>query len=448
MLHAPQGRRGSVVVACTESAAPAGIVPGIPLAEATGLLTTAAFLPADPSADAEGLANLARRCQRFTPRVAVDEFGLDSLLLDIAGCSHLFGGEAPLVRQVQDELRPFVTRVAIADTIGSAWALARYGSLRSAVRDLPIEGLRLPTDVLHKLRRLGLGTIGQVQALPRRTLPSRFGPGLLERLDQLTGRRPEIVQLVAPLDPFAVNWTAEDPVSDRSVLETVVHTLLGEVAAELQQRKQATQQVTCEFRGKQSHPPMVLRLTRPTTSAAQLRELAALQLERRRWRGEVTCVQVEAQPLPIPAPRVRTLFDDGTHDEQHLAILLDRLRNRCGEETVTYASLVNDWVPERSVVYRLQRGESTNFQGGLFPLRLYRQPQPAAVVMHQGRPVRLRWEQGEELVAEVVGPQRIESGWWRRQFIRRDYYRITTAKGRRLWLFQQRDLQAWFVCGE
>jgi protein ImuB len=45
------------------------------------------------------------------------------------------------------------------------------------------------------------------------------------------------------------------------------------------------------------------------------------------------------------------------------------------------------------------------------------------------------------------GPERIAAGWWRRQDVTRDYYRIETDDGMHCWVFRQRDTGAWFLHG-
>jgi protein ImuB len=45
----------------------------------------------------------------------------------------------------------------------------------------------------------------------------------------------------------------------------------------------------------------------------------------------------------------------------------------------------------------------------------------------------------EPVDAVLAGPERIESGWWDDDDVRRDYYVADTAAGRRLWMF--RDVQ-------
>jgi protein ImuB len=50
-------------------------------------------------------------------------------------------------------------------------------------------------------------------------------------------------------------------------------------------------------------------------------------------------------------------------------------------------------------------------------------------------------------IAREWGVERIETGWWRRRRIARDYYRIETSEGRRFWLFQQLTDDRWFLHG-
>ena len=58
----------------------------------------------------------------------------------------------------------------------------------------PIESLRIANDTTALLRQLGIETIDQLLTLPREELVSRFGEGLLRRLDQLTGHGRELIE--------------------------------------------------------------------------------------------------------------------------------------------------------------------------------------------------------------------------------------------------------------
>src|SRR4051812_34311731 len=52
------------------------------------------------------LKRLARWCRRYSPLVGIAESETaDTLALDVTGCTHLFGGEARMVRSLLDDLR-------------------------------------------------------------------------------------------------------------------------------------------------------------------------------------------------------------------------------------------------------------------------------------------------------------------------------------------------------
>ena len=65
----------------------------------------------------------------------------------------------------------------------------------------------------------------------------------------------------------------------------------------------------------------------------------------------------------------------------------------------------------------------------------------------EGAPARFRWRYGEYVVGRAWGPERIETGWWRGRYVRRDYYRVETHRGERYWLFRRRSDGCWFLHG-
>ena len=72
-------------------------------------------------------------CGRFSPIVGVDPTDRTNILLDITGLAHLFGGETALADAIVRGLKQLGLRIdlAIADTLGAAWA-HRKGGKRKA----------------------------------------------------------------------------------------------------------------------------------------------------------------------------------------------------------------------------------------------------------------------------------------------------------------------------
>jgi protein ImuB len=150
---------------------------------------------ADRVADFALLEAVADWCDRYTPLVGLD--APDGLMLDVSGCAHLFGGEVAMRDDLITRLAHLglQARTGLADTPGSAWAVARYGEVRLAppgaqrdtLRSLPLAALRIVPETIAALAQAGLKSIADVIDRPRAPLAARFGQNLLRRLDQALG---------------------------------------------------------------------------------------------------------------------------------------------------------------------------------------------------------------------------------------------------------------------
>ena len=66
-------------------------------------------------------------------------------------------------------------------------------------------------------------------------------------------------------------------------------------------------------------------------------------------------------------------------------------------------------------------------------------------VVPEGPPIQFRWQGTDYRVLRSWGPERIQTGWWRGNYIRRDYYRVATTEGNRFWIFRRHG--DWFLHG-
>ena len=208
------GSGGPRIAALNEAAEAAGLALGEPLADARAKAGEVQTRAIDSAADDAALRRLALWATRYTPTASPwgEENGADGFFLDIEGAAHLFGGEERLLADLSLRLeRNFglPARLAIADTPGMAWALARFarapspvlppGQEAQALAPLPVEALRLSPDTCRTLRRLGFKTIGALLDKPRAPFAARFPAELLRRIDQALGRIEEpLIPIVAP----------------------------------------------------------------------------------------------------------------------------------------------------------------------------------------------------------------------------------------------------------
>ncbi len=68
-------------------------------------------------------------------------------------------------------------------------------------------------------------------------------------------------------------------------------------------------------------------------------------------------------------------------------------------------------------------------------------------VVPDGPPTWFRWSGQDHPIVRAVGPERIETGWWKGCHVQRDYFRVTVENGCRFWLFRDRRNGRWFVHG-
>ncbi len=99
----------------------------------------------------------------------------------------------------------------MTDTIGAAWALARFGQQSLVIEpgkqmdnllSLPPSSLRLETGTIELLHKLGLRQLGSFISMPRAAMRRRFGKQFITRLDQALGNMEEIMQPVQPVEPW------------------------------------------------------------------------------------------------------------------------------------------------------------------------------------------------------------------------------------------------------
>ena len=473
VTRAHDGRR-LVVAAANRAAQALGLRPGMPLAHAQAMVPGLEVAAADPEGDADALADLAAWCLRYSPLTAPDP--PDGLWIDVTGCAHLHGGEEAMLKDLVGRLgrSGVAAQAAVADTPGAAWALVRHVSepisvvpsagQADAIALLPVAALRLPSETVASLRRLGLDLVGQLVSTPRGPLARRFGVEALRRLDQALGRAPEPITPVVPPEAVQHSLAFPEPLLTADALRFALDRLAEAVCVGLERAGLGARRLDLLFE-RVDEATKVLRagMARPTRDARHLARLLGERLEEVDpgfGVASMRLVVVLAEPL-APAQATTSL---GSHDaaEVDIAPLVDRLTARFGAGRVFRAVPVESDVPERSV-WRAQPladvGRAAWPPGLRRPVRLIAPPQPVQVlsVLPDQPPAAFTWRRVRHRVRRADGPERIAGEWWRRDGERRavrDYWAVENEEGRRFWLYRRGDGTdaatgdlAWFLHG-
>jgi protein ImuB len=331
------GSRQMVVHVSPET--PAGIDPGMALAEARARHSGLMDFPATPEADLRSLEALGYGLMRFSPNVCVCP--PSSLFLDATGLERLFGGFANYRRQVAEALASLhiTAAVTVAPTAGAAWALAAFGGDKphvitnqeqffSSLTPLPPEALRLDSRTASVLSTLGVQTIHSLLQLSRNDLAVRFGPAILKQIDQATGAISEPLTYLTHRSPIRATLEFEGAVESLDAIHFALQELIRQVAGQLAVRGQGARELRLTFRQPYASPvEKVIRLMRPCRNESALMKLiccALENLEAEEGFTAATLAVVTAERLGDEQPAL--IGGDEERDAANLDHLIERLR--------------------------------------------------------------------------------------------------------------------------
>lgn len=426
---------------------------------------SASSLPSD-----DPLRGLATWALQFTPRVAtVDE----AVVMDVEASTRLFGGKRALRDRVLQEGADLgVTAVAWAPTSLAALACARAGK-ENGIRGVLSELLDpLPMDTLtatgpHRtvLMQLGCRTLGDIRALPRGGLSRRFNKELLTALDQAYGLRPEAHAWITVPEVFKARQELMARVETAPALLFGARRLLLQMCGWLAARHSGTTAFVLRWRHDAMRArdageggELVVRTAAPMRNVEHLCRLLAETLAKVQLAAPAGDLELEALDVHLLEERSASLLPDTVREGESLSLVLERIAARLGPECVLRPVLRED--------HRLEWMQ--HWQPSPEPLpkkrpRRSRFPQPTSLLE---TPLRLAMRNDRPLyqgpLHMLLGPHRVEGGWWDRGDARgsptgqemrnvvRDYWVALSEHAGTLLVYQERlaeDKTQWYLQG-
>ena len=467
-----------LVAAADPKAEGQGIYTGATVADARAVVPDLEVIDDIPGLSGKLLTALAGWAIRYTPSAAVDL--PDGLILDSTGCGHLWGGDAAYLDTIRQRLNAagYDVRIAMADTVGAAWGLARFGgrggephyvelpgsgpggaqdggmsrgrgivvegqTQTAALLGLPPAALRLEAATLDRLHKLGFVTIGHFAHMARPALRRRFGAGLLLRLDQAFGREREQIVVLQPAAIYEERLPCLEPISTAVGIGIALERLLGTLTQRLVREgkglREAIFKAYC-IDGRISQ--VQIATSRASHHAAHLLKLFELKLPNIEPGLGIELFVLEAPRVEDVSP-VQERFWAGDQGIEASAVteLIDNLTNRFGAACITrFLPDEHHW-PERSVKIAQRPDEIP-----AIPWRTDR-PRPAhllarpeaievAAPVPDYPPMLFRYRGKLHRIRKADGPERIEREWWIQDGPHRDYYCVEDEEGGRYWVFR------------
>ena len=466
VLTAPE--RGRMTITAVNALAQAqGIHTGMVVADARAIIPSLQVLDDKPMLAQRLLKKFAEWCIRFTPVVSADE--PDGLLLDATGCAHLWGGENNYLDEIIKRISTlgYDVRAAMADTIGAAWAVARFrtdvaivenGRHTAALLPLPPAALRLPMEILERLQKLGLRQIKNVISIPRPALRRRFGQMLLQRTDQAFGCEAETIEPVIPIQPYHERLPCLEPIVTATGIEIALKRLLDTLCSRLSSEHKGVR--TAVFKGYRVDgkiEQVEIGTNRGSHHAAHLFKLFEIKLPTIEPALGIELFTLEAPKVEDVSPIQEKLWEGSCGlDDNGLAELLDRLTNKIGTNSIHRYLPDEHYWPERSVkqATALNEKPATAWRTDKpRPVQLLARPEPIQVAapIPDYPPMLFRYKGKVHNIKKADGPERIEQEWWLQEGQHRDYYYVEDEDGQRYWLFRlghyQDKMSQWFIHG-
>lgn len=295
--------------------------------------------------------------------------------------------------------------------------------------------------------------------MPRPALRRRFGPPIIQRLDQATGKEEEMIQPVYPVEPFQERLPCLEPIVRIEGIEFALQHLLKELCTRLLQQGKGLR--TAVFRGYRADSQAVgvqIGTSKASTNRDHLFHLFQIKLSSIEPGPGIELFVLEATQVDDYYPAQEAFWKEksGLHDIR-LSELIDRLSGKSAitaihrylpaehywpEHSFRMASSLNE---ERTIEWKTERPR---------PVQLLPEPERIEVTapVPDYPPMLFRYKGKLHKIMKADGPERIEQEWWIQEGRHRDYYAVEDEEGCRYWLFRSGHYDAektyqWFIHG-
>jgi len=441
-----------VITAANASAEKKGVFAGMVLADARAIIPSLQAFDHRPGLKEQLLQRIAEWCIRFTPFAAVQL--PDGIVLDATGCTHLWGGEAAYLTDIVKRLkdRGYTARISMADTVGAAWAVARFARLSGvvpqgkhveALLSFPPAALRLENEITERLHKLGLRQIKNFISIPRASLRRRFGEQIIQRINQAVGVEEEVLQPVYPVETYQERLPCLEPIARLEGIQIALQQLLEALCLRLKKESKGLR--TAYFRGYRidnGAQGIEISTSKPSNNIEHLFHLFSLKLSTMEPAGGFELFVLEAIKVEdCAAAQSQFWKEDSSLNDTQLAELIDRVESKLGADAIVRYLPDEHWWPERSIkkAQSIDEPPATEWRKDRRrPLYLLASPQSIEVTapIPDYPPLLFRYKNKVHKIVKADGPERIEKEWWIEEGEHRDYYCVEDEEGCRYWVFR------------
>jgi DNA polymerase-4/protein ImuB len=244
----------------SERAFEAGVRPGQLISQAVSLCPSLTLLEPDPAHYDAAMENVLETLTSLTPVVEPSpERG--KVFLGMDGLGRLYGSPKNQVRTVLRALFQVLPRPLVA-AMRAGWAPGVFGSWVAAARSrpgqpvivseaelanflsgCPVAALPVEEEMLTRLERLSIHTLGDLTRLPEPALMAQFGQDGRDALAWATGRRIDPVRPWHRPRPIRVSLDFPNPVGQTDLLHNALDRLLDRALSRPARKGRSVQEI-------------------------------------------------------------------------------------------------------------------------------------------------------------------------------------------------------------
>lgn len=392
--------------------------------------------------------------------------------LDVSGSLRLFGGEQSMLTNLRStfERHGLSARLVLSPTLGASWALSRYHDVAQLIVSreqiaallgpLPFAALRLEEKTLAELSDFNISNVGDILALPPRSLLKRFPRELVLRLNQALGVEQELISPLRPANAVTFSRDLDPPLKSHSELQRHIASMFETLVEQEESKGFGLTHATVVLVDIQKRTATFsLSFYRPSQNQPRIEKLLNVYVERLQIADAIANIQLSAYGLPYTAQKRSWLPTNAAEssDDPEFASVLELLATTLPRNGVCLAQPVGSHIPEQSFCYApFSSGAAA--QGKTLvvntnrPSLLLDPPRPLRVIamVPDHPPSWIQWKGRGYRIPCAFGPERIAPEWWRGEsevFASRDYFILQLESGVWMWVFRAHDSGHWFMHG-
>lgn len=313
--------------------------------------------------------------------------------------------------------------------------LADKQSALTYLKSFHISSLNLGKNTEKALVHIGIRRLEQLLSIPLKDLAIRFDIELINTIGYLKG---ELKQKLKPYKPscfFSEKLELMFDIANISLLEKPILKLLEQLQSFLISRNLTTQEISLHLETSEGYLISVeVNSARTQKNAHKWLELIALKLERIKLKHPIRTLSLIGEKLQQDQFETASLLSSSTAqaDKEDLIALL---QTKLGKDSVWQLQYRPEYLPEKStkLVTCFNDTAEPTFTGQVqYSIR------PALLLLE---PIELK-----EQVELKSSPERIQTDWWDRELITRDYFIAENRTYQKYWVYRQPD-RRWFLHG-